>query len=227
MSLFALDLPLSGSVPSLCSRDKRLSSFRQEQSLSQRCVISLAAASFFPGVTCSLLEWSLSLLFLEPPLSVAFAGLTHWNARAPSLRRRFIPPRLNHLAVCPPSLPVLSTPPHFPVPQRLGYSTGLTVQVTEAHVLPDFQFDNFVDRNVSGMLKYSRSFLNKCAGCNYVLFSPSSRSASWLAVTVGTAVTLCVCVRVCVCVYVYVCVCVCARARFQALLPRRLSHDVE
>ena len=81
--------------------------------------------------------------------------------------------------------------------------------MTEAHVLPDFQFDNFVDRNVSGMLKYSRSFLNKCAGCNYVLFSPSSRSASWLAVTVGTVVTLCVCVCVRVCVYVCVCVCVC------------------
>ena len=117
---------------------------------------------------------------------------------APLLRRCFIPPRLDHLAVCPPSLPVLSTPPHFPVPQRLGYSTGLTVQVPEAHVLPDFQFDNFVDRNLSGMLKYSRSFLNKCAGCNYVLISPSSRSALWLAVTVGTAVMLCVCVCVCV-----------------------------
>jgi hypothetical protein len=73
--------------------------------------------------------------------------------------------------------------------------------VPEAHVLPDFQFDNFVDGNLSGMLKYSRSLLNKCAGCNYVLISPSSRSAPWLAVTVGTAVMLCVCVCACVRVF--------------------------
>ena len=113
------------------------------------------------------------------------------------------------------------------MPWRLGYSTGPTVQVTEAHFFPDFQFDNFGWKSVwnvkilKKLLKLSVLDVTTysalpCPGQPVLAVYHGHCGA--VCVRVGTAVMLCVCggatmILVCVCVCERRCgaVCVCVR----------------
>lgn len=142
---------------------------------------------------------------------------------APSLCRGFSPQRRDRLATCPPSLSVSSTPPRFPVPRRLGYSTGPTVQVTEAHFFPDFQFDNFGWKSVWNV-KILKKLL-KLSVLDVTTYSALPCPGQPVAGSLPWALWCCVCA--CGhCCDTSVCVCVRAHACFQALLPGRLLPSV-